>query len=523
MWCQEARHHLPSVPSGTKPFFRVRSLINVLTSVVAFVKEKGRKILDRAINWVRYHVARGEYPYYFEVIRLHTVREGEEPFIARPSGHSYPQQHRQQNAQQVTHQIHRQAQSTREEPPNPPNLNRAIAPAPPPVPDPLAVDLETNPIGRNEPVDLTQEDSDGEDELHNPEATTEPTSKASAGPIYEDGPARACHPPLSQKEPREKIQSQADATPPNENTMLHGAATGAPTQIKRRPITSFKDRVVALKAFKEAHGHTNVKARDDPGLARFCDNLRWARKNPGRGLAVTNGRIAALDELGFDWKGAEKQNKQADPNSEHQKEEDSGKSHATPDDSLTAGSSLSNDKTSEPEGEAPVNSGRIKLGTKVSKMFVDNGRRRPFLGSVTGYDPETRLYRIVYEDRDTEDLFEDEVRVIILKRGKLRVKRNARGTILASGTKRRVNKLASPTQGIVIVLGGTLTYCDQGKEPCYLLSGKWKCGKGGKYLLLSPAEDPNFLFDDLYSGNSPAEVPTETQSFAGRNREGHPN
>ena len=100
---------------------------------------------------------------------------------------------------------------------------------------------------------------------------------------------------------------------------------------------------------------------------------------------------------------------------------------------------------------------------------------------VTGYDPETTLYRILYEDRDTEELLEEEVRAIMLKRRKLRVKRNACGMILASGTKRRVNKLASPTQGIVIALDGTMTYCDQEKEPCYSLIGNWKCGKGRKY------------------------------------------
>lgn len=278
----------------------------------------------------------------------------------------------------MTHQI--QGQPTREEPPNPPNLNRALAPCPPPVAD------------RNDPVDLTQDDSDSEEnkkaELlahstnpnsdkgiarlsHDPQSTSGHQSKASAGPLYGDDQRDELH-----------NQPQADATPPNENKRLHGTTTGASdSQMTKRPITSFEDCLVALKAFKETSGHTNVQLRDDPGLAKFCDDLRWARSNPGRGLAVTDERVAALDELGFDWKGAEKQIKQADRNSEPQEEDNSGKSRAVPDGSLAAGSSLSNDKTIEPEEKAPVNSGRIKLGTKVSKMFVDNDRRRSFLGS----------------------------------------------------------------------------------------------------------------------------------------------
>ena len=390
---------MPPEPSGTKPFVGARSVTNELTAFP--LKNKAQKIISGAFSWFQYYASRGVYPYYFEVIRLHSVRHGEQPLIAtRPNG-GHHLQHRNYHTQQVTHQI-RQEQPTREEPPNPPSLNRALAPAPPPVPNPLAMDLEPNPIGRTDLVDLTQEDSDSEEHKKveslalptnpnsdtgtprpplNPEATNGHERKASEGQFSGDDPTPTCHPSPSQRD-KFHDQSRADATPPNDKR-LNGAATEAfDIQMKKRSITSFEDRVVALKAFREAHGHTNVQHGDDPELAKFCDDLRLSRNNPGRGLTVTNERVAALDELGFDWKGADEQMKQADPNSEPQEEDNSEKSSVAPDDSLTAGSSLSNDKTIEPEGKAPIDSGRIKLGTKVSKMFVvDNDQHKWFLGS----------------------------------------------------------------------------------------------------------------------------------------------
>jgi len=58
-------------------------------------------------------------------------------------------------------------------------------------------------------------------------------------------------------------------------------------------------RVEQMKAFKETRGH-NVH-RFDKNLAAFCNNMRQARRNPGIGMTITEGRIKALDDLGFDW------------------------------------------------------------------------------------------------------------------------------------------------------------------------------------------------------------------------------
>jgi len=44
-----------------------------------------------------------------------------------------------------------------------------------------------------------------------------------------------------------------------------------------------------------------VTGKEDQNLARFCGNIRYARRNPGTGMTITEDRIKALDELGFDW------------------------------------------------------------------------------------------------------------------------------------------------------------------------------------------------------------------------------
>jgi hypothetical protein len=51
-----------------------------------------------------------------------------------------------------------------------------------------------------------------------------------------------------------------------------------------------------------------------------------------------------------------------------------------------------------------------KIGTTVSKIFKDdNGVRRPFAGTVKSYDEMRKLYMIVYEDGDSEELTHEEV------------------------------------------------------------------------------------------------------------------
>ena len=68
-------------------------------------------------------------------------------------------------------------------------------------------------------------------------------------------------------------------------------------------IKTFEQRLSDLHAYKELHGHVNVKEREDKSLYTFCKHTRYARNNPGKSgvVAVTDDRIAGLDELGFDW------------------------------------------------------------------------------------------------------------------------------------------------------------------------------------------------------------------------------
>jgi len=66
-------------------------------------------------------------------------------------------------------------------------------------------------------------------------------------------------------------------------------------------ITSFEERIVQLNAFKEKYGHVRVTKTDDKSLGEFCNNIRRARREPGSGISVSDERIKALDELGFDW------------------------------------------------------------------------------------------------------------------------------------------------------------------------------------------------------------------------------
>jgi len=74
---------------------------------------------------------------------------------------------------------------------------------------------------------------------------------------------------------------------------------------KRRPVwrdknKSFEGRIEELKAFKEKHGHVRVTGKEDQNIASFCGNIISAHRNPGTGMTITEDRIKALDELGFD-------------------------------------------------------------------------------------------------------------------------------------------------------------------------------------------------------------------------------
>ena len=61
-----------------------------------------------------------------------------------------------------------------------------------------------------------------------------------------------------------------------------------------------------MKAYKEKHGHLHVDCKEDPSLYGFCNNMRQARRDMmsgkgRRGYKLDDGRIAALDAIGFNW------------------------------------------------------------------------------------------------------------------------------------------------------------------------------------------------------------------------------
>ena len=80
---------------------------------------------------------------------------------------------------------------------------------------------------------------------------------------------------------------------------------GSRRGLARGRYKTFLERVEDLKHFKMIHGHINVKIPDDKSLSQFCANARYARKNPGKGMQLTDERIAALDAIDFDWESQE--------------------------------------------------------------------------------------------------------------------------------------------------------------------------------------------------------------------------
>ena len=62
----------------------------------------------------------------------------------------------------------------------------------------------------------------------------------------------------------------------------------------------FFARVDELKAYKQKHGHLNVVKKENQSLYGFCCNMRKARKGKGT-YKLDDGRIAALDAIGFNW------------------------------------------------------------------------------------------------------------------------------------------------------------------------------------------------------------------------------
>jgi len=74
--------------------------------------------------------------------------------------------------------------------------------------------------------------------------------------------------------------------------------------VKRRPRIqqSFSQRVDALRAYREKYGNVNIIRNVDPSLHSFCDNVRFGRSHPGKGMNISEERIRMLNEVGFDWK-----------------------------------------------------------------------------------------------------------------------------------------------------------------------------------------------------------------------------
>ena len=76
---------------------------------------------------------------------------------------------------------------------------------------------------------------------------------------------------------------------------------------KKRTRVSFQQRLDELKAYKDEHGHTNVKKSEDKSLNEFCNNIRYAHNHPDKSAMLMNEeRIASLNALGFEWTVKEK-------------------------------------------------------------------------------------------------------------------------------------------------------------------------------------------------------------------------
>jgi hypothetical protein len=73
-----------------------------------------------------------------------------------------------------------------------------------------------------------------------------------------------------------------------------------PLKAMQKPNTDFFRRVDKLRAYKEKHGHLNVRKKEDKSLYYFCYNFRRARKGKGP-YRLDETRIAALDAIGFNW------------------------------------------------------------------------------------------------------------------------------------------------------------------------------------------------------------------------------
>ena len=101
----------------------------------------------------------------------------------------------------------------------------------------------------------------------------------------------------------ESLSSDNPAESVRQGTQLAGSRSSG--RRARGKYKTFDDRMDDLKRYKETHGHANVSIPEDKSLAQFCANARYARKNPGKGMLLTDERTAAFDAIGFIWTSQE--------------------------------------------------------------------------------------------------------------------------------------------------------------------------------------------------------------------------
>ena len=71
-------------------------------------------------------------------------------------------------------------------------------------------------------------------------------------------------------------------------------------------LPNLEQRIEDLRAYKEKHGHVNVKKSEDESLYGFCSHMRRAHDDPEKSTyTINNDRIASLDALGFEWSNSD--------------------------------------------------------------------------------------------------------------------------------------------------------------------------------------------------------------------------
>jgi stalled ribosome alternative rescue factor ArfA len=137
----------------------------------------------------------------------------------------------------------------------------------------------------------------------------------------------------------------------------------------------FFDRVKELKAYKEKHGHLNVRWKDDDkSLYGFCYNVRRLRKGKGS-HTLDEGRIAALDAIGFNWDPLELK--------------------------MSSTSPCTTNKSSHGVNSSKINIGDV--GYQFLKEF-DSGWYNGTVVEILPHADDGWDRRCIYEDDDCEDL-----------------------------------------------------------------------------------------------------------------------